>query len=878
MPNSLRQLPHRARDLGFGLALAVSLAVAMGPTVAGSGGTALASEACQERTITARADADAWIDQGSPFANKGSDAILSTRSAVPDKNARALIRFGLPAAPPPGCVVELAKLRLFAASGDESRRLEATRLGFGWSESLVTWGDQPDTVGAPATTWAGEGYIEWTVTSQVQGMLEGANHGFLIRDETEDDEAGGEQDFHSREKGENNPELMIRFAAPGNGEPSGPPKPPKPAAVRCGQELLESTLVTNDLSECPGDGLVIGDERITVDLGGHTIDGVGLGTGVRNNGYDSVTVRNGTVQEFDFGVQLLPETDRNLVEGLSLRQNQLAAIQLSDTGTTDAGNEVRANSIDQNGEGIALIKGATGTLVTGNTITLNNGPGLRVSQSDRNRLDGNSVSGSGDLGVDLEQASDNTVVGNSVSSNSDGGIEIVAASNGNRVEDNLVSQSGDHGILVAESDRNELIGNTAELMSDSGITLNTANEGVVQGNDVRFNSGGIQMDGSSRNLVEANVASETTGIGIELGGGSLQNRVVANLADDNGSDGIDLSDEAPEGLGNLLDGNTASGNSGDGIATGKGGHTLSSNVANENGSWGINAAPGTVDGGRNSGVGNRKPEQCIGVVCSSDREPPETTITDQPDSPTSSTSASFSFDGSDPGSAAGSLRFECRLDGESFRSCESPQVYGGLRAGPHSFEVRAIDVAGNADPTPASHAWTVANGAPNCVTTTVAAAAEADSWVLQSSPTSNYGNDSVVKVDTKGGGNARVAVRFALPAAPAGCRVVDAKLRLYASSYKAGRTLQALGLAAPWTESGLTWSNQPATAETAASVESAAGHLEWTVTPQAQSMYSDGNHGFLIRDSVESGGGIEQGFNSREKGADNPPELIVTFG
>lgn len=42
-------------------------------------------------------------------------------------------------------------------------------------------------------------------------------------------------------------------------------------------------------------------------------------------------------------------------------------------------------------------------------------------------------------------------------------------------------------------------------------------------------------------------------------------------------------------------------------------------------------------------------------------------------------------------------------------------------------------------------------------------------------------------------------------------------------------------------------------------------------------MYSGANHGFVIRDSVENGNGVEQGFHSREKGTDNPPQLVITF-
>ena len=42
--------------------------------------------------------------------------------------------------------------------------------------------------------------------------------------------------------------------------------------------------------------------------------------------------------------------------------------------------------------------------------------------------------------------------------------------------------------------------------------------------------------------------------------------------------------------------------------------------------------------------------------------------------------------------------------------------------------------------------------------------------------------------------------------------------------------------------------------------------------------YAGSNHGFLVRDSIEGGGGLEQGFHSREKGTDEPPRLVIVFG
>ena len=87
-----------------------------------------------------------------------------------------------------------------------------------------------------------------------------------------------------------------------------------------------------------------------------------------------------------------------------------------------------------------------------------------------------------------------------------------------------------------------------------------------------------------------------------------------------------------------------------------------------------------------------------------DITPPDTTITDGPPSRTKSKLATFAFSGGDAREVAS---FECRLDSGVFQNCASPKAYGGLKKGSHTFEVRAVDAAGNADPTPASRTWTI---------------------------------------------------------------------------------------------------------------------------------------------------------------------------
>jgi large repetitive protein len=81
---------------------------------------------------------------------------------------------------------------------------------------------------------------------------------------------------------------------------------------------------------------------------------------------------------------------------------------------------------------------------------------------------------------------------------------------------------------------------------------------------------------------------------------------------------------------------------------------------------------------------------------------PETTITSGPLGTINSTSASFSFASSEPRST-----FMCSLDDAAFDLCTSPTSYNDLSSEPHTFQVRAIDAAGNSDPTPESRTWTV---------------------------------------------------------------------------------------------------------------------------------------------------------------------------
>jgi hypothetical protein len=96
-----------------------------------------------------------------------------------------------------------------------------------------------------------------------------------------------------------------------------------------------------------------------------------------------------------------------------------------------------------------------------------------------------------------------------------------------------------------------------------------------------------------------------------------------------------------------------------------------------------------------------------------DTTPPDTAITSGPSNPTRLASATFAFT-----STKANSTFACSLDAAAFTACSSGILYAGpLADGSHTFQVRATDLAGNTDPTPASFTWTVDTTAPDTIIT-----------------------------------------------------------------------------------------------------------------------------------------------------------------
>lgn len=271
----------------------------------------------------------------------------------------------------------------------------------------------------------------------------------------------------------------------------------------CGDVVTESVSLTHDLIDCPGDGLVAGAHGITINLGGHTIDGDGAGgAGVRvGPGFGSVTITNGTITEFSEAVTL-DSTTGNTVSQLSVADNTRGINLANASANLVEKNAVTTSSLD----GIRVNGAGSDANVVRQNVVQGNVFGITVSDgADENLVDQNEVSG-GNFGIALFSGAQETeVTRNDVFGNAVSGIQVQSSSNDALVSQNMVHENGE-GILV-----------------DVGVS-----GAIVSRNEVIANSGdGIEIRGSD-NLVERNVIVDNGGFGIHLTATSSNNTVRRN--------------------------------------------------------------------------------------------------------------------------------------------------------------------------------------------------------------------------------------------------------------------------------------------------------------------------------------------------------------
>jgi parallel beta-helix repeat protein len=389
-----------------------------------------------------------------------------------------------------------------------------------------------------------------------------------------------------------------------------------PKQVACGDTITTDTTLHSDLS-CPGDGIVIGADGITLDLNGHTLKSVCDAdceetTGIENSGgYDRVRIINGAIDyvfcyipgQCGFGDTIaLVGADRNTLAGLKVDESLSSRFLLSDSN----GNRIKHSTISGGAPAVELSASDLNT-ISRTEIHGGVGPhstdGLWILEgSDNNRVTQNSVTAEW-AGVLVFDSSGNVFARNSV----EAFVDAVQLGNAQRT---LVSRNtlrSAQGLAIGTP---WLFGvpTTSPASNKSVIRHNAANDGIfirgdrnlVAKNDVRcctfVPTPSIDVLGGDGNRIHGNTSART--------------QISGDYGD--GDDGIRVE---PAAIHTVIEGNSATGGADDGIDVDSQGTVIRANIANGNADLGIEAVAGAIDGGGNRASGNGDPRQCVNVKC-----------------------------------------------------------------------------------------------------------------------------------------------------------------------------------------------------------------------------------------------------------------------
>lgn len=232
--------------------------------------------------------------------------------------------------------------------------------------------------------------------------------------------------------------------------------------VRCGDVITEDTKLHEDLLDCPGNGLEIGADGITLDLGGHVIDGTGTGIGIRSHGNDQVQIKDGTIREFSTGVSLgrAPNFPGGAERGPASHNHLLLDLTVR----------------DHVGTAVSLYAGGQNA-VERSRLVGNGGPAISLTDTHGNRVVKNKISDNVE-GVRLLSGEDNVVLQNRVMRNERVGIAIGLtlgapfSADNNRIASNTVVANGTDGVLVSTAGTANVVeGNRSHLNGDDGIDV-----------------------------------------------------------------------------------------------------------------------------------------------------------------------------------------------------------------------------------------------------------------------------------------------------------------------------------------------------------------------------------------------------------------------
>jgi hypothetical protein len=232
--------------------------------------------------------------------------------------------------------------------------------------------------------------------------------------------------------------------------------------------------LTRNLTASESDCLVITVNFVTIDLGGFTIFGPGdfAGRGISGSNSISITVRNGAIVNFEYGIQL---SGRSVIENVLLSGHDTPILTTGSSAiigntafnnanpiTTGPSSTVRNNRSQAVNAGFSIGRGS---IVTENIGGSSVGAGFEIGNY--STVQGNTAIIS-HVGFNIGLGS--TVIGNTAAQNFDDGMRVRS---GSTIVNNTATDNDANGITIACP--SNVIGNTA--LGNEGINLNLQGSG-----------------------------------------------------------------------------------------------------------------------------------------------------------------------------------------------------------------------------------------------------------------------------------------------------------------------------------------------------------------------------------------------------------------
>lgn len=264
--------------------------------------------------------------------------------------------------------------------------------------------------------------------------------------------------------------------------------------------------------------IMINDDDVTLDCGGHTVQGSGFGIGINATGRTGITIRGCTVTTFEHGILLVSTTDSTLANNVSLNNRA---------------------------DGIRLNASSTNTL-TANTSLHNGRHGFALSTSHNNRVADNAATTNGATGFTLESSNFNSLRANRADNNVFDGFQLNSQSAGNELLRNLSRHNeAGHGFgLILGANGNTLERNIAHHNAGSGFLLSDADGNDLYANRSLQNQNGLLLDDADGSSITQNFAHHNTEFGFMVANTSTENTLAANHGCHNEMDAADHSSGA----------------------------------------------------------------------------------------------------------------------------------------------------------------------------------------------------------------------------------------------------------------------------------------------------------------------------------------------